>query len=138
MRRLSTTRARAAAPEIHADVICRSLPHPLASMSAMESTAARVRLSARETALEALRRRPGGMSPLNVGVALAGDDARQVRRDALIRSGNQVLSALARHGLVVRIQPRGLGWPIYKITDEGRAAIDAPSGGSMDRMRARR
>jgi hypothetical protein len=68
------------------------------------------------------------MSPLNVGVALAADDAHHARRDALIRSGNQVLSALARHCLVARIQPRGLGWPIYKITDEGRAAIDVPSG----------
>jgi hypothetical protein len=91
----------------------------------MGSTATRLRLSARETvALEALRRRPGGMSPLNVDVALAGDDAGHARRDTLIRSGNQVLSALARHGLVVRIQPHRIGWPIYKITDDGHAAID--------------
>ncbi len=85
----------------------------------------RVRLSEKEaTALKALRDKPGGISPLNVGVVLAGDGARDKPRDTLIRSGNQVLSALARHGLAGRIQPRRLGWPIYKITDEGRAAID--------------
>jgi hypothetical protein len=91
----------------------------------MPPTTPRVRLTEKEsTALDALRDRPGGMSPLNVGVELAAEQARRLRRDTLIRSGNQVLSTLARHGLVARIQPPKLGWPIFKITDEGYAALD--------------
>jgi hypothetical protein len=100
----------------------------IATLSAMAAAASRVRLTEKETvALGALRQKPGRMSPLNVGVALAGDHDREARRDTLIRSGNQVLSALARHALVARIQPRTLGWPIYKITDEGCLALDTHS-----------
>jgi hypothetical protein len=60
---------------------------------------------------------------LNVGVVLAGDEARRIGRGILIRSGNQVLSTLARHGLVVKLQPRRLAWPIYKLTDDGWALL---------------
>jgi hypothetical protein len=98
------------------------------------SATARDRPTEKEArALAALRLKPAGLSPLNVGVAIAGEDARRAERETLIRSGNQVLSALARHGLVARIQPRKLSWPIFKITDEGVAAVDAYTRGRSRR-----
>jgi hypothetical protein len=76
-----------------------------------------------EGAHGALGHRPGGLSPLNVGVALAGNEARRMPRARLIRSGNQVLSTLARHGLIAKLQPRQISWPIFKLTQEGRSAL---------------
>lgn len=72
------------------------------------------------TALRALHERPGGLSDLAIGVKLAGKT--RVERATLIRSGRAVASALARHGLAIRIDlPKG--WPIFKITQPGKDAI---------------
>jgi hypothetical protein len=73
------------------------------------------------SALAALHGKHGGMSPLNVGVVLAGPSARGAERSTLIRSATRC----SPRSLVVRIRPRKLSWPIFKIADEGLAALEA-------------